>query len=209
VVTSEPSVDQAVKRLAARVEDHLLAHAGFSSTIPQGLSGAGQVSVWDRRTFENLGPAGTIAHGLAAGKLSFVLHGRRLKGRLALVRVRGEGKRENWLFIKGRDQYAQPGAAAAESARRRRPSRPVSPAQETPRGAAPDEATTAGAVNERSGTRPPSGRPGGDLGPPALGRQGAHRPVSSPEVHSNDIHSTSLVPWRPARSGTSPPSRVG
>ncbi|MGH6874506.1 MAG: DNA ligase D, partial [Aestuariivirgaceae bacterium] len=34
------------------------------------------------------------------------LHGRRLKGRWALVRMRAEGKRENWLLIKERDEFA-------------------------------------------------------------------------------------------------------
>jgi ATP-dependent DNA ligase len=48
-----------------------------------------------------------VAAGLAAGKLSFTLHGDRLNGRFSLVRMRGgTGMRENWLLIKGRDEYA-------------------------------------------------------------------------------------------------------
>jgi bifunctional non-homologous end joining protein LigD len=112
-VTNEPSLDPAVKRLAVRVEDHPLAYAGFSGTIPGGQYGAGEVSIWDHGTFENLDPGRTLAEGLKAGKLGFVLHGTRLKGRFSLVRMRGQGKRENWLLIKGRDEYARAGTAAA------------------------------------------------------------------------------------------------
>jgi DNA ligase D-like protein (predicted 3'-phosphoesterase) len=120
-VTKEPSLDPAVKRLAVRVEDHPLAYADFSGTIPEGRYGAGEVSVWDRGTFENLDPSHTIAEGLAVGKLSFALHGGKLRGRYSLVRMRGKSKLENWLLIKVRDEHAQAGAAAEG------PSRPPGP----------------------------------------------------------------------------------
>jgi bifunctional non-homologous end joining protein LigD len=120
-VTNEPSLDPAVKRLAVRVEDHPLSYAGFSGTIPAGHYGAGEVSIWDRGTFTNLDPTHTVAEGIAAGKLSFALHGRRLKGRFALVRMRGTGKRENWLLIKGRDDDARPASAAQTPRARRAP----------------------------------------------------------------------------------------
>src|SRR5688572_29321073 len=82
-VTNEPSLDPAVRRLAVRVEDHPVAYAGFSGTIPDGQYGAGEVSIWDRGTYESLDPAGTVADGLAAGKLSLALHGERLRGRFS------------------------------------------------------------------------------------------------------------------------------
>jgi bifunctional non-homologous end joining protein LigD len=93
-VTKEPSLDPAVKRLAVRVEDHMLAYAGFRGTIPEGHYGAGEVSVWDRGTCENLDPARTVAEGIEAGKLSLALHGGQLRGRFALVRMRGRGRRD-------------------------------------------------------------------------------------------------------------------
>lgn len=112
-VTKEPSLDPAVKRLAIRVEDHPLAYGGFAGSIPAGHYGAGTVAIWDRGTFENLDPRTTVADGLAAGKLSVALHGGRLNGRFSLVRMRaaaGSGKKENWLLIKGRDEYARAGS---------------------------------------------------------------------------------------------------
>jgi DNA ligase D-like protein (predicted ligase)/DNA ligase D-like protein (predicted 3'-phosphoesterase)/DNA ligase D-like protein (predicted polymerase) len=114
-VTNEPSLDPAVKRLAVRVEDHPVVYATFHDTIPEGHYGAGEVFIWDHGTYENLNPANSITEGIEAGKLSFALHGTKLKGRFSLVRMHGRGgsgKRENWLLIKGRDGYARPASAA-------------------------------------------------------------------------------------------------
>jgi bifunctional non-homologous end joining protein LigD len=130
-VTNEPSLDPAAKRLAVRVEDHPLAYAGFSGTIPAGHYGAGRVSVWDRGTYDNLDPSHTVLEGIAAGKLSLALYGGRLKGRFALVRMRGTGKRENWLLIKGQDEHARPGGTGgtAPGETRQAPRRRARPAR--------------------------------------------------------------------------------
>jgi bifunctional non-homologous end joining protein LigD len=141
-VTKEPSLDPAVKRLAVQVEDHPLAYATFRGTIPEGHYGAGEVSIWDHGTFENLDPARTITEGLGAGKLSFALHGGKLKGRFSLVRMRGgKGKRENWLLIKGRDEHAKAERAAGRRSRRPAGAGRVKPAAKGRRGAKapPDE----------------------------------------------------------------------
>lgn len=106
-VTKEPSLDADVKRLAVRVEDHPLAYANFAGTIPAGHYGAGEVRIWDRGTFE---PVGSVSDGLTSGRLNFTLHGEKLQGRFALVRMRHtRGKKEQWLLIKGRDEYAKVG----------------------------------------------------------------------------------------------------
>jgi bifunctional non-homologous end joining protein LigD len=111
-VPKGPSLDPAEKRLAVRVEDHPLGYADFEGTIPAGQYGAGTVTVWDHGTYENLSPARTLTEGIAEGRLEFTLHGERLHGRFALVRMKGRGRgKENWLLIKGRDEFAQSGGA--------------------------------------------------------------------------------------------------
>jgi len=125
-VTNEPSLDPSVKRLAVRVEDHPLAYASFSGTIPEGHYGAGEVFIWDHGTFENLDSARTITEGIEAGKLSFLLHGKKLKGRFALVRMRGKGKRENWLLIKAKDEEAKLGSSAGKAVHSRTKRVPLS-----------------------------------------------------------------------------------
>lgn len=104
-VTKGPSADPAEKRLAVRTEDHPLDYGGFEGTIPAGNYGAGTVMLWDRGTWE---PLHDVDEGLASGKLHFVLHGARMRGGWALVRMRGRAgeKRENWLLIKERDAEA-------------------------------------------------------------------------------------------------------
>jgi DNA ligase D-like protein (predicted 3'-phosphoesterase) len=120
----QPTLDPSVKRLAIRVEDHPLAYADFSGEIPEGHYGAGVVRLWDRGTYENLlaskGQPQTIAEGIEAGHLEVILHGRRLKGGFALIRMRRRGPREHWLLIKMKDEAARPGSSADSSIGRRR-----------------------------------------------------------------------------------------
>src|SRR5436190_15498031 len=102
-----------VGRLEVHVEDHPLDYGSFEGTIPQGQYGGGTVMLWDEGTWE---PSGNAARDLAKGNLTFDLHGKRLKGRWHLVRMHGrpgEGKRENWLLIKGKDEYADSHGDAA------------------------------------------------------------------------------------------------
>ena len=98
-ITKGPSMDPAVKRLAVRTEDHPIDYATFEGRIPEGNYGAGTVLLWDEGSWE---PIGDAEQGLAKGKLAFHIKGKRLKGRWALVRMRGgkKEKRENWLLIK-------------------------------------------------------------------------------------------------------------
>ncbi len=102
-ITRGPSLDPKEKRLAVRTEDHPIGYLGFEGVIPKDSYGAGRVMLWDLGHWQPLEPA---AKGLAKGHLSFAIHGRRLTGRWELVRMRREGKRENWLLIKGRDEAA-------------------------------------------------------------------------------------------------------
>ncbi|MCA1439744.1 DNA ligase D [Ensifer sp. IC4062] len=104
-VTRGPSLDPEDKRLAVRTEDHPLAYGDFEGTIPEGEYGGGTVMLWDTGWWE---PEDDPSEGLKKGKLSFQLHGKRMSGGWALVRMRpreGE-KRENWLLIKENDKAA-------------------------------------------------------------------------------------------------------
>jgi bifunctional non-homologous end joining protein LigD len=108
-VTKGPSLDPHEKRLAVRTEDHPLEYGGFEGVIPKGEYGGGPVMIWDRGTWE---PIGDPDEGLAKGDLKFRLHGERLNGDFVLVRMKKDrtgGKRENWLLIKKRDDYAGDG----------------------------------------------------------------------------------------------------
>ena len=101
-VPKGPSPNPADKRLAVHVEDHPLAYGDFEGTIPPGEYGAGTVQLWDQGWWQ---PVGDPRAGYQRGKLEFVLHGQRLKGHWALVRMHGRagGDADNWLLIKERD----------------------------------------------------------------------------------------------------------
>src|SRR5258708_7205666 len=111
-VPKGPSLDPQEKRLAVEVEDHPLEYGGFEGVIPTGEYGGGTVMLWDRGWWESLGDAG---EGYAKGNLKFILHGEKLQGRWALVRMarRERDKSDNWLLIKERDERADPGSADA------------------------------------------------------------------------------------------------
>ena len=55
-----------------------------------------------------MGARGRSPRGPEKGASQFTLHGERLKGRWNLIRMRGEGKKENWLLIKEDDAQRQP-----------------------------------------------------------------------------------------------------
>lgn len=103
-VPKGPSLDPADKRLAVEVEDHALAYGNFEGEIAEGRYGAGEVRIWDEGAYETGDDA---AAQLKKGRLSFTLAGGKLRGGFSLVRMaRGEGQ---WLLIKSRDEFAEPG----------------------------------------------------------------------------------------------------
>ncbi len=119
-----PSLDPHDKRLAVHVEDHPLDYADFHGTIPEGQYGAGTVELWDRGTWQPVGPDPAAA--MAGGELKFVLHGTRLHGRFVLIRLkpRPRERAENWLLIKEHDEHERAGIGAGEIEAERRPPRP-------------------------------------------------------------------------------------
>ncbi|MDZ7602546.1 MAG: DNA ligase D, partial [Hoeflea sp.] len=103
-VTRGPSAVTSVKRLAVRTEDHPLDYGDFEGTIGPGQYGAGTVMLWDRGWWQ---PQDDFAEGLKSGRIKIVLHGERMKGRWALVRMQTREKRENWLLIKEHDAFEE------------------------------------------------------------------------------------------------------
>lgn len=111
-VPKGPSENPDDKRLAVHVEDHPVDYGGFEGTIPQGEYGGGTVMLWDRGTWEPQKDANggvDVDEALRKGKLAFILHGERLHGKWALVRLRARSPKDkdNWLLIKELDDYVK------------------------------------------------------------------------------------------------------
>lgn len=105
-VPKGPSYHTKDRRLAMRVEDHPLEYRNFEGTIPKGEYGGGTVMLWDEGWWE---PYIDVEAGLREGMLKFALKGRRLKGKWALVRIKGKAgdTKENWLLLKEKDAYVR------------------------------------------------------------------------------------------------------
>src|SRR3984893_16083776 len=110
-VPKGPSMNPADKRLAVRTEDHPLEYAKFEGVIPPGQYGAGTVMVWDLGKYEPLENQ-PPEEQLARGKIHIALLGEKLRGGFALVEIErrstSSSRRDNWLLIKSRDEYADP-----------------------------------------------------------------------------------------------------
>src|SRR3982750_3131373 len=92
-VPKGPSLNPEDKRLAMMVEDHPFDYKDFEGTIPEGNYGAGNVIVWDNGTYESIetddrdeGEVNLLS-GLKSGNLKFILHGHKLNGEFALVKI--------------------------------------------------------------------------------------------------------------------------
>lgn len=111
-VPKGPSLDPHDKRLAMMVEDHPYDYKDFEGNIPEGNYGAGQVEVWDSGTYEPLEENSKISdekellRELHAGSLKFILHGKKLKGEFALVKMKN-AENNAWLLIKHKDEFAE------------------------------------------------------------------------------------------------------
>ena len=107
-----PSLNPEDKRLAMMVEDHPFAYRTFEGSIPEGNYGAGEVEIWDVGTYEPLEKVKgktddlIMQHELHSGSLKFILHGKKLKGEFALVKIKNAESGDPWLLIKHRDQFS-------------------------------------------------------------------------------------------------------
>ena len=85
------------KRLAIMTEDHPLEYASFEGEIPEGEYGAGTVKIWDSGTYKSEKSMNT---SLREGLIEVDLHGKRFKGKYALIRTKIGGSNKNWMLIK-------------------------------------------------------------------------------------------------------------
>jgi bifunctional non-homologous end joining protein LigD len=119
-VPKGPSYDPTVKRLAMMTEDHPYDYAAFEGAIPEGNYGAGNVIIWDNGEWEFIEPGDDPVKAVQSGKLAFRLYGKKMFGEWALVKIKGrsEGKGNEWLLLKHRDQYASADVDVTEVAPR-------------------------------------------------------------------------------------------
>jgi bifunctional non-homologous end joining protein LigD len=104
-----PSMNPEDRHLAVRVEDHPYEYRKFEGVIPEGSYGAGNVIIWDEGTYEPRvktdNPADELRKGLEKGHLTFIVHGSKLFGEFALIKMHGKDP-DAWLLVKKDDEYA-------------------------------------------------------------------------------------------------------
>ena len=111
-VPKGPSLNPSDKRLAMMVEDHPYEYRTFEGTIPKGNYGAGEVEIWDEGTYEPIekvkGKTDDLIMRAELHKqsLKFILHGKKLNGEFALVKIKNSQDENAWLLIKHKDKYA-------------------------------------------------------------------------------------------------------
>src|SRR5690606_32380656 len=93
-VPKGPSLNPADKRLGMMVEDHPFDYRTFEGSIPEGNYGAGEVEIWDEGTYEPLNKVSgktddqTMQQELQSGSVKIIMHGKKLKGEFALVKIK-------------------------------------------------------------------------------------------------------------------------
>ena len=83
------------KRLAVQVDNHPLSYINFKGITPKGQYGAGKTLIADNGTYQAL--------KWTQNEISFTLHGKKYKGRYALIYLPKLGK-SDWIIVKGVDK---------------------------------------------------------------------------------------------------------
>jgi bifunctional non-homologous end joining protein LigD len=89
-------LEPGVRALAVHVEDHPLDYGSFEGEIPKGQYGAGTVEIWDRGTYD-------LLEEKKDGGLTVRLYGERLEGTWTLIPAHLDGKEQNWLVVRKRE----------------------------------------------------------------------------------------------------------
>jgi len=110
-VPKGPSMDPHEHHLAVQTEDHPYEYRKFEGVIPEGNYGAGNVIIWDAGWYEPRseapGDKEQILRGeLKKGHLTFILHGKKLHGEFALIKMQNSADKDAWLLVKKGDEYA-------------------------------------------------------------------------------------------------------
>lgn len=107
-----PSLNPADHRLAMQTEDHPYDYKDFEGVIPAGNYGAGNVIIWDRGWYQPyLQDAAqqnekAMRAAVKKGHLTFILHGQKLKGEFALIKMPDSKQTNAWLLVKKGDEFA-------------------------------------------------------------------------------------------------------
>jgi bifunctional non-homologous end joining protein LigD len=105
-----PSLDPHEHHLAVKTEDHPYDYRTFEGVIPKGNYGAGNVIIWDEGWYEprteTNDPEKTLRKELQEGHITFVMHGQKLKGEFALIKMEHADNEDAWLLVKKTDEYA-------------------------------------------------------------------------------------------------------
>lgn len=103
-----PSLNPHEHHLAIQTEDHPYEYRTFEGVIPEHNYGAGNVIIWDEGWYEarqdGADDEKILRAELKKGHITFVLHGQKLKGEFALIKIPKDKKA--WLLVKKNDAYA-------------------------------------------------------------------------------------------------------
>ena len=95
--------------LAIQTEDHPYDYRNFEGVIPEHNYGAGNVIIWDEGWYEPRADDGdekSLLRDLQKGHVTFILHGEKLKGEFALIKMPHAKEDDAWLLIKKGDEFA-------------------------------------------------------------------------------------------------------
>ena len=108
-VPKGPSMDPHDHHLAVHTEDHPYDYRNFEGVIPEDNYGAGNVIIWDEGWYEPRAEDGsekTLLRDLKKGHITFIMHGHKLKGEFALIKMPDAKEDDAWLLIKKNDAHA-------------------------------------------------------------------------------------------------------